>query len=145
MTKTCQDKQLALLQRFNACDDDRDRYRLIIELGRKLPLFPQDQVEPANLVRGCQSQTYLYAQSADGLLNFKAQSDALISAGLAALLVAVYNEESASTILTCPPDFIRELQLTRYLTPSRSNGFFAVHLRMQQDAVRMLAQNPTEN
>ncbi len=140
MSQSCQTKQKELVSRFQSCSDDRERYKLIIALGRSITPISPPEVKVENLVRGCQSQTFLHARTEGDVIHFEAQSDALISSGLTAMLLMVYSGESAETILTCPPDFVQELQLTRYLTPNRSNGLFAVHLRMKQDALQAIAQ-----
>ncbi len=139
MAESCRKKQSELIERFACCKSDQDRYAMIIAMGRSLPAMNPDLAIEKNLVSGCQSRTYLHSELVDGRLHFKVQSDALISAGLAALLVVVYSGEKTSTLLTCPPDFLKTLELTRYLTPSRSSGLFAVHLRMKRDAMHQLA------
>lgn len=129
---------MLLIDRFGGCTNDQERYAMIIQLGRSLPAMTAELLTEKNLVSGCQSQTYLHTKAIKGQLHFEAQSDALISAGLAALLLFVYSGENAETLLTCPPDFLKSLELTRYLTPSRSNGLYSVHLRMKRDAMHHL-------
>lgn len=141
MFETCLMKQSDLIQRFEICQNDQDRYQLIIKMGRALKPFPAHLKTPDNLVSGCQSQTFLHCQLAEGKLQFEAGSDALISAGLTALLLFVYNDEAPKTVLTCSADFLGKLDLMRYLTPSRSNGLFSVHLRMKKEALRLISQS----
>ncbi len=93
---------------------------------------------PQNIVPGCQSVMYLHSRLEEGRVYFTVGSDALISAGLAALLVNVYNGESPETILKCPPDYIKELNIGASLTPGRANGLHNIHLRMKQDALKFL-------
>lgn len=141
MQESCQRKQQKIVDRFAACASDQERYSTIIEMGRALPPYPQERKIQEHLVGGCQSQTYLFAQRQEQNVIFAAASDALISAGLTALLISVYSEELPTTILNYPPHFIDALKLTRYLTPSRSNGLFSVHLRMKRDAIGFLAED----
>jgi cysteine desulfuration protein SufE len=115
-----------------------ERYQLLMEMGRQLPPFPENLKTPEKIVRGCQSLLYLHTTIQGSKLYFLVSSDALISAGLAALLVAVYSGETAETILKCPPDFISELGITASLSPSRSNGLAQIHLRMKQEALKSL-------
>lgn len=114
------------------------RYARLIELGRQLPSFPAECKTEDRQVKGCQSLLYLAAHVEEGKLYFQASADALISAGLAALLIAVYSGESAETILTYPPTFISELGLSSSLSPNRSNGLAHIHLRMKQEALKAL-------
>lgn len=145
MPESCQRKQQILTERFGAFESDRERYVAIIEMGRALPPYPEEFKREENLVGGCQSQTYLLAQRQRQQMCFYATSDALISAGLTALLIFVYSEELPTTVLHYPPHFVTSLHLTRYLTPSRSNGLYAVHLRMKQEALQFVAADLRRN
>ena len=89
-------------------------------------------------VKGCQSTMYLYSQLIDGKVHFQSHTDALISAGLAALLLSVYNDESPHTILACPPRFLEEIGIGGILSPGRSNGLASLFQRMKQDALNFL-------
>lgn len=138
MFTSCLEKQKRISELFAACPDKEAKYEKIIELGRQLPLFDPEQKSPANIVKGCQSTMYLQSILQDGRVFFKAESEALISAGLAAILIAVYDGESPETILKCSPDYLETLGISASLTPSRANGLYSIHLRMKQDALRML-------
>lgn len=135
---SCLEKQRLLIEQFKSCHTLEDRYQKIIELGRALPpLSPEHKIEE-NIVRGCQSIVHLHSILENEKIYFTASSEALISSGLAALLIAVYNGESPETILTCKPTFIEELQIHATLSPGRSNGLSSMLLRMQQDALKFL-------
>jgi cysteine desulfuration protein SufE len=85
---------------------------------------------------------YLYSTFQDGTVYFAAESDALISSGLAALLLAVYSGETPEAILKCPPNFLEELGISASISPNRANGLYSIHLRMKQDALKwLLASN----
>lgn len=123
---------------FINCLNQQDRYQKIIELGRELsPLHPDYQTE-ANIVKGCQSIVYLHSEIDDGKMYFSASSEALVSAGLAALLIKAYNGHSPEFVLKSKPTFLEELQIFSSLSPSRSNGLANMFLRMQQDALKFL-------
>lgn len=139
MHENCLKKQDEIKTLFSSSTTGEARYQKIIEVGKKLPHVPSNQKIPGNIVKGCQSTVYLVTEVKDGALYFQAESDALISSGLAALLVLVYSGESAETILTCPPKFIEELGLTAALTPNRANGLYSIHLRMKQEALKALS------
>jgi cysteine desulfuration protein SufE len=118
-----------------------ERYQTLIEMGRSLPPFPEELKTQDRIVFGCQSTLYLNTTSQDGKLFFQAHTDALISAGLAALLITVYSNEPAEVILKCPPTFISELGISATLSPSRSNGLSHIHLRLKQEALRFLMKS----
>lgn len=138
MFKSCLKKQEALLKLFADLPSEEMKYQKIIELGRSQLPLPEEHKISENVVLGCQSTMYLYAFLKEGKVFFQTSSDALISAGLAAILIAVYSGETPETILKCPPDYLEKLGIHASLTPSRSNGLYSIHLRMKQDALKFL-------
>lgn len=132
---TFTDKQVHLKLLFEQCISPDSRYQKIIELGKSLPNFQSHFKIPENLVKGCQSQTYLHSYLEEGVVIFEATSDALISKGLAALLIQVYSGEPPLVILQNPPTYLEELGITNSLTPNRANGLFSMHLHMKQTAL----------
>lgn len=145
MTKeTCLNKQEKLIQLFAFCKSSEDIYKKIIYYGQCLPNFPYENKTPDNLVKGCQSQTYLFGQlNQHHLIKFSACSEALISSGIAYLFIEAYSEEDPETILTCPPFFFEKLHLPSLLSISRSNGALSFHLKMKQIAANFLVQQKT--
>ncbi len=128
---SCYAKQEATKALFSGCQTPEEKYKKIIELGQKLaPFDPLWKVEK-NLVRGCQSIVYLHGYQKNGLMFFRCSADALISAGLAALLINVYNEEPLEAILYCPPVFLDDLGIRASLSPGRSNGLASIYARMK--------------
>jgi len=119
------------------------RYDYLIELGRKAPAYPESLKTPDRIVSGCQSVLYLSARFEQGALFFTSYSEALLSAGLAALLTTLYNGSCPQTILLNPPTFLQEIGLLASLSPSRSNGFSSLYLKMKQEAVKYILQ-PSE-
>lgn len=140
MFDSCIKKQNEIIALFKACTSEDEKYQKIIELGREQPVLDAAYKIPENIVKGCQSTTYLLSRLNDGFVLFQAESDALISLGLAALLIKVYSGESPITILKCPPTYLEELGVRTMLTPNRANGLFSIHLRMKQDALRLLLE-----
>lgn len=140
MYESCLKKQRDIKALFADCSTDEAKYERIIKLGRGLKAMDLLHKVPENLVRGCQSRMYLYSCRAGDKVLFEAESDALISAGLAALLIMAYSGETAETILKCPPDFLEELNISSTLTPNRANGLFSLHLKMKQDALNLLVR-----
>ena len=137
MFESCLEKQQQVKALFSSCSTEEKKYDKIIELGRSLPTFPTEDKTPENFVKGCQSTMYLTSKLEDGKVLFAAESDALISAGLAAILLLAYNGESPETILKCPPSYLEELGISASLTPNRANGLYSIHLRMKQDALKL--------
>lgn len=137
MFQSCLNKQKEIKELFQDCQTPEAKYQRIIELGRKQPhLDCKDKCE-TNLVKGCQSQMYLCSCLCGDKVVFNAESDALISSGLAALLCKVYSNESPEAILKCPPSYLDELGISASLSPNRANGLYSLHLRMKQDALKL--------
>lgn len=138
MFESCLKKQAEVIQLFADCLSQEDKYKKIIELGREQkPISPEFKI-PENIVAGCQSTVYIHSSFVEGKVVFEAEADALISAGLAALLVKVYSYETPEVMLTCPPSHLEELGISASLTPSRSNGLYSMHLRMKQEALKWI-------
>ena len=114
--------QRELIEDFALFDDWMDRYQYIIDLGRRLPEFPDSARTEENKIRGCQSQVWFTAEMREGRLHFEASSDAAIVSGLIAILLRVYSDREPQDILDTPPDFIAALGLEQHLSPTRSNG-----------------------
>jgi cysteine desulfuration protein SufE len=141
MFTSCLAKQANLKKIFEVLPTPEARYKKLMEMGRSLPSFPEIHKVEENIVKGCQSILYLHTTFLNGNLYFEVGSEALISAGLASLLLEVYSGESAEVILKCPPSFIDELGIQASLSPGRSNGLASMYLRMKQDALKILMQN----
>jgi cysteine desulfuration protein SufE len=122
MASEVQTAQQEIIEEFSLFEDWMDRYQYIIDLGRRLPEFPDELRTEENRIRGCQSQVWFVAERKGGRLYFRAISDAAIVSGLIALLLRVYNGREPKDILVSPPDFVTALQLESHLSPTRSNG-----------------------
>lgn len=136
---SCLSKQEKLKAQFSSFKASEQKYYAIMEMGRKLEVFPSQYKTPANLVKGCQSSLYLKASFENGVMHYAAASDALISAGLAALLIAAYQDEPPEAILKCPPLFLKEVGILQSLSPSRSNGIRSLYLKMHEHALLAIA------
>lgn len=145
MYESCIEKQNSIKTLFAQCATEELKYQKIIEMGRKLPRLDPSYKIPENIVKGCQSTMYLRAYLNQDKVFFEADSDALISFGLAAILMQVYNNETPETILRCPPDYLETLGISASLTPSRANGLYSIHLRMKQEALKFLLQQQKRN
>ena len=114
--------QRELIEEFGLFDDWMDRYQYLIDLGRRLPEFPDELRTDEHRIRGCQSQVWFVPEKRDGRLYFQAISDAAIVSGLIALLLRLYSGREPRDILDTPPDFVEALELQSHLSPTRSNG-----------------------
>jgi len=118
--------QAELIDEFQLFDNWLDKYQYLIDLGRKLPEFPDAYRTEEYLLAGCQSQVWLHAAQENEQLHFQAISDSAIVSGLIAVLMRVYNDRRPTDILATPPDFIAAIGLDEHLSPTRSNGLQAM-------------------
>ena len=115
-----------LVEDFDLFEDWADKYEYIISLGKDLPdMKAEDKVEE-NIVKGCQSQVWLTAENKDGIVYFEADSDAIITKGIIALLVKVFNGQQAADIVNNDLSFVDKIGLKEHLSPNRSNGLVAM-------------------
>lgn len=126
MPSEIQIAQEELVADFELFEDWMDRYQYLIDLGRRLPDFPDELRTEDNRIRGCQSQVWFVARECDGRLYFEAISDAAIVSGLIALLLRLYSGRKPQDILDTPADFVAALELESHLSPTRSNGLYAM-------------------
>lgn len=110
-------------------------YKLILEFGSNYTHLPPSEFHPEHIVKGCQSLMYLKSKIDNNRMYFDIYSDALISKGIAALLVSVYSGQSPETLLKSKPDFLKEFGIIDSLSPSRSNGALSLFTKMQQSAI----------
>lgn len=103
-----------------------ERYRRIIELGKTLPPFPEEQRTDKNKVRGCQSQVWMHAALENGRIQYDVDSDAMIVKGLAAILRKTFSDHTPDEVVLAPTDFLEKIGLTQHLSQSRSNGLAAM-------------------
>jgi len=126
--------QRELIEEFQLFDDWMDRYQYIIDLGRRLPPFPEAAKTDVNKIRGCQSQVWFTAEMRGDRLHFEATSDAAIVSGLIAILLRIYSDRRPRDILDTPADFVSALQLEQHLSPTRSNGLASMLKAIHQYA-----------
>ena len=132
--------QQEVVDEFAMFTDWQDRYEHLIELGKDLPLIAPEHKVDDNLVRGCQSRVWLNAEPNNGLVHFTADSDAMITKGLVALLVRVLNDRTPEEILSTPLTFIDTIGLREHLSPNRSNGLVAMLDQMKRYALAYSAK-----
>jgi cysteine desulfuration protein SufE len=135
MTAPLSQTQQELIDEFAMFTDWQDRYEHLIELGKDLPLIAPEHKVEANLVRGCQSRVWLNAEWKNDLIHFTADSDAMITKGIVALLVRVYNDRTPQEILAASTEFIDRIGLRAHLSPNRANGLSAMIDQMKRYAL----------
>ncbi len=124
----------AISEDLGLFDDWMERYQFIIEMGRKLPPFPDAWANDAHRVPGCQSRVWMEAVLHDGALYFAGISDAAIVSGLIALLLRVYSGRSPEEILATDPVFLKDLGLLEALSTNRGNGIAAMARKIREVA-----------
>lgn len=138
---TIDDIQNEIVEEFSYFETWLDKYEHIIELGKDLPDLDDRFKTNEHLVKGCQSQVWLIAKHNAGKLLFEADSDALITKGLVALLVRVLSGHSSKDIMDADLSFIDKIGLQNHLSPNRSNGLVAMIKKMKTYAIAYSAIN----
>lgn len=123
---TIQEKQQELINTFSFLEDWEQKYEYIIDLGKELKEMPKDKKTEESLIRGCQSQVWLHAEQKDGKVLFSADSDGILPKGIISLLVDIYSGHTAQEILDSDFNFISNIGLQEFLSPSRANGLSAM-------------------
>ncbi|MBN6152665.1 SufE family protein [Xanthomonas sp. AmX2] len=132
------DAQAAIAEEFGFFGDWSERYQYLIDLGRKLPAFPEEWKTEEHRLHGCQSMVWIVPEGNAQRLVFHAISDSAIVSGLIYLALRVYSGRSATDILATAPDFVAAIGLSKHLSPTRSNGLAAI-LGFIQDTARAQA------
>lgn len=139
--KTINEIQDEIIDEFSEIDDWMDRYQMLIEMGEELqPLAPEYKTEQ-NLIDGCQSRVWLQADQKDGLVEFQAESDALIVKGMVALLLRVLSGQRPDDIAHADLYFIDRIGISDHLSPTRSNGLLAMVKQMRNYGIAFGIKN----
>ncbi|MCR5180357.1 MAG: SufE family protein [Bacteroidaceae bacterium] len=133
---TINEQQDAIIEEFSDFEDWMDKYQLLIDLGSEQQPLPASAKIEQNLIDGCQSRVWLTAElTADGLIHFEAESDALIVKGIVTLLIRVLSDHTPQEILDADLYFIEQIGLREHLSPTRSNGLLAMLKQMKMYAL----------
>jgi cysteine desulfuration protein SufE len=139
--KTINEIQDSVIEEFSDFDDWMDKYQLLIDLGSEQQPLPASAKTEQNLIEGCQSRVWLTADlTADGLVHFEAESDALIVKGIVTLLIRVLSDHTPQEILDADLYFIERIGLREHLSPTRSNGLLAMLKQMKMYALAFKAR-----
>ncbi len=123
---TIKEIQEEIIDEFSMFDDWMQRYEYIIELGKSLPLIKEEYKVKNNLITGCQSKVWLHSEIENGLLQYTADSDAILTKGIVALLLRVFNQQKPKDVLAADLYFIDEIGLKEHLSPTRANGLVSM-------------------
>lgn len=125
-------RQQEIIEEFGMFNDWMQKYEYIIELGKDLPLIDEKYKVEDNLIKGCQSRVWLHAEkNNDGRVLFSADSDAIITKGLVALVIRVLSDLPPAEIASSDLHFVNDLGLTEHLSPTRSNGLASMIIQMK--------------
>lgn len=137
---TIKEAQEEIIDEFSMFDDWMQRYEYIIELGKSLPLIDAKYQVEENLIKGCQSQVWLHAECNDGIVSFTANSDAILTKGIIAILIRVFSGQKAADILAADMSFIDEIGLKEHLSPTRANGLVSMIKQIKMYALAFQAK-----
>lgn len=132
---TIKEIQEQIIGEFEIFTDWMDRYEYLIDLGKSLPPFDAAYKKPEYLIEGCQSKVWLYPSFNDGIITFTADSDALITRGIVALLVRVFSGRTPDEIINADIYFVDKIGLRENLSPTRSNGLLAMMKQIRLYAI----------
>jgi len=126
---------------FEMFGDWMEKYEYLIELGKSLPIIAETYKDEAHLIKGCQSRVWLHAELQKGKIDFTADSDAIITKGIIALMVRALSGQNPKDIVTSKLDFIDQIGLKEHLSPTRSNGLVSMIKQMKYYAIAIESQN----
>lgn len=134
-----QDIQEEIIDEFSMFDDWMEKYDYLIELGKSLPLIEKQYKTDDNLIKGCQSKVWLHAENDGDKIKYTADSDAIITKGIIALLLRVFSNQKAQDILNTKIDFIDKIGLKEHLSPTRANGLVSMIKKIKLYALGLSA------
>ena len=126
-----------IVQEFEMFEDWMQKYEYIIDLGKSLPLINEKDKTEDKIIKGCQSRVWLHSELFNGRLVFTADSDAIITKGMVAMMVRVLSNQTPEDILNAKLNFIEKIGLTQHLSPTRSNGLISMIKQMKMDALTL--------
>ena len=128
-----------IIEEFEFFGDDWEaKYEHLIDLGKQLPLIKPELKTEERIIQGCQSRVWLSAESKDGKLYFTADSDAIITKGMVALMIRVLSGQTPANIVKANMGFVDKIGLKEHLSPTRANGLLSMINRMKQEALLIL-------
>mgnify|MGYP006164132061 FL=1 len=127
--------QNEIVDEFAGFDDWMERYEYIIELGKSLPFIKEEFKTDDNLINGCQSKVWLHAEKKGDVIEYTADSDAILTKGIVAILIRVFNHQTPHAILDADTLFVDEIGLKEHLSPTRANGLVSMIKKIKMYAL----------
>ena len=137
---TIQEIQNEIVEEFNLFEDWMQRYEYMIELGKSLPLIAPEFKTDDNIIKGCQSKVWVHAELKDNQLLFSADSDAIITKGIIAILIRAFSNQHPKDILDADTNFIDQIGLKEHLSPTRANGLVSMIKQIKLCAIAFQTQ-----
>jgi len=138
---TIQEIQDTIVDEFSMFDDWMQRYEYIIDLGKALPLIDEQYKTEDNTIKGCQSKVWVHAEQNEDKIVFTADSDAILTKGIIAILIRAFSNQKAADILEANTDFIDEIGLKEHLSPTRANGLVSMVKQIKMYALALSVKN----
>lgn len=135
-----QEIQEEIVDEFALFDEWMDKYEHLIELGKELPIITEKYKKEENLIKGCQSRVWLHAELKGDVIEFTADSDAIITKGIVALMIRVFTHQTPKAIAEASLGFIDEIGLKEHLSPTRSNGLLSMVKQIKMYAIAFGSQ-----
>ena len=130
-----------IISEFEIFDNWMEKYEYLIDLGKDLPIIESSYKQDENLIIGCQSRVWLFAEYDEGKVSFFADSEAIITKGIIALLIRVLNHQPPRHIIDAELNFINKIGLTNHLSPTRANGLLEMVKQMKAYAYSLMIKN----
>ena len=137
---TIQEIQNEIIEEFSMFDDWEERYQYMIDLGKTLPLIDDAHKTNDNIIKGCQSKVWVHANMNDNKVVFTADSDAIITKGIIAILIRTFSNQHPTAILEADTDFIDKIGLKEHLSPTRANGLVSMIKQLKMYAIAYQTQ-----
>lgn len=135
-----QDIQNEIIEEFSMFDDWEERYQYMIDLGKTLPLIDEQYKTENNIIKGCQSKVWVHAEMQNDKVIFTADSDAIITKGIIAILIRVFSNQVPKAIIEANTDFIDKIGLKDHLSPTRANGLVSMIKQLKMYAIAYQTQ-----
>ncbi|ARV09823.1 Fe-S metabolism protein SufE [Winogradskyella sp. PC-19] len=137
---TIQEIQDEIIDEFSMFEDWEERYQYMIDLGKTLPLIDDDHKTEDNIIKGCQSKVWVHANMNDNKIAFTADSDAIITKGIIAILIRAFSNQHPTAIIEANTDFIDKIGLKEHLSPTRANGLVSMIKQLKMYAIAYQTQ-----
>ena len=137
---TIEEVQNEIIDEFAMFDDWEERYQYMIDLGKTLPLIDEKYKTDDHIIKGCQSKVWVHADMEDDKVNFTADSDAIITKGIIAILIRAFSGQHPNDIIEADTNFIDKIGLKEHLSPTRANGLVSMIKQLKMYAIAYQTQ-----